>query len=97
MAETLESRYIKAVKRLRTRIGTMNQMATWREELEARLWRAEIVMWATGIAKDDLGELEREIHMFNEVVKALDASNTEREQRDDIDPMKVDTIHRNGE
>ena len=47
-------------------------MAAWKADLANRLWRSEIVFRGLGVHLYDIGELEREVGLFNQIVDKLE-------------------------
>lgn len=71
MALTPEQRYLTALRRLRKRVTFVEEMASWKADLASRLWRAEVVLRATGECLHDAAELEREVNLFNAISAKL--------------------------
>jgi len=69
--ETLEQRYLEAVRRLRTRTDHLEEMAAWEAELGSKLWRAQAVLRVTGEALGDMAALEEEVKLFGAVAARL--------------------------
>jgi hypothetical protein len=47
------------------------EMAQWKEDLASRLWRAEVVLRATGEALYDVHKMEAEVKAYSAVVAKL--------------------------
>ena len=71
MAKTLEERYWAALQRLRVRVDDLEEMARWKLSLTHRLWRANVILRATGETSEDLAALEEEVKLFARVADAL--------------------------
>ncbi len=68
---TIEDRFIEALRRLRARTDHLEEMATWKEDLAARLWRATMVMRMCGQPLYDVRQLEHEVKMYGEICAKL--------------------------
>ena len=64
MSATLEGRYLQALRRLRARVDTLEELALWKEDLTSRIWRAEVTMRVTGEPLYDAKALANEVEMF---------------------------------
>jgi hypothetical protein len=71
MKQTVEARFIEALRRLRARTDHLEQIALWKEDLDARLWRADATLKVTGEALYDIRELEAEVQMYTRVSEAI--------------------------
>jgi hypothetical protein len=69
--ETLERRYLRALKSLRKQVTVLEEMARWKDDLAGRLWRAECVLRATGEFLYDVKQLEDEVRLYNEICERL--------------------------
>jgi hypothetical protein len=69
--ETLEERYLRALKSLRKSVTVLEEMARWKDDLASRLWRAECVLRATGEFLYDVKQLEDEVRLYNEICERL--------------------------
>lgn len=70
---TIEDRFIEALRRLRSRTDHLEEMATWKEDLGARLWRATMVMRMCGQQLYDVRQLEHEVAMYSAICAKLQA------------------------
>jgi len=78
--ETLEQRYLEAVRRLRTRTDHLEEMAAWEAELGSKLWRAQAVLRVTGEALHDMAALEAKVKQFSAVAARLKAVSESQPQ-----------------
>jgi hypothetical protein len=69
VSATPEQRFLEALRRLRARTDTLEELARWKEDLTSRLWRAEVTMRVTGEPLYDAKALANEVEMFIEVGK----------------------------
>jgi hypothetical protein len=71
VSATLERRYLDALKKLRARVDTLEEMARWKEDLTSRLWREEVIMRIGGKALCNADELAAEIEVFMEIGRRI--------------------------
>lgn len=83
MSETLEGRYLRALKSLRKKVTVLEEMARWKDDLAARLWRAECVLRATGRFLYDVNEIEAEVRMYVEIAERLKEGSGSESVEDD--------------
>ena len=72
MSATLEQRYMEALRRLRAKVDSLEEMARWKEDLTSRIWRAEVTMRVTGQTLHDAKALAEEVEMFVAIGKAFE-------------------------
>lgn len=49
----------------------MEEMASWKDDLASRLWRAESVLRVTGQFLYDIKEIEREVELYREIMEQI--------------------------
>lgn len=69
--QTVEQRYLEALRRLRVNADHLEEMAKWKEDLTSRLWRAMAVAHVTGLSIDDIAALELEVSRYIAVAEAI--------------------------
>jgi hypothetical protein len=60
-----------ALRKLRARVDTLEEMARWKQDLTSRLWREEVIMRIGGKSLCDADELAAEIETFFEIGRRL--------------------------
>jgi len=72
---------------LKVRTDHLEEMATWKEDLGSRLWRAQATVRVTGMALYDMTMLEAEVKLYGEVARRMkelrDHPKEEQTQVDD--------------
>jgi len=71
MSATIEQRYLEALRRLRVRTDTLEEMVRWKDDLASRLWRAEVVLRVTGERLYNVEEIEAEVKYYSAVAQKL--------------------------
>ncbi len=86
--KALLKRYRSAVARMRIRGDTLERLATWREELDDKIWRAQIRQEYGWVFDWEIADLEFEVREFVRVARALAEQPIVPHNGDDIPPAK---------
>ena len=67
---SVEQKYLSALRRLKVQADELEELATWKNEILSRVWRAQSVLNTTGENKDSMPLINEEIRWFKAVCAA---------------------------
>ena len=67
---SIEQKYLDALRRLKVQADHLEELATWKNEILSRVWRAQSVLNTTGENKDSMPLINEEIRWFKAVCAA---------------------------